>query len=70
MKESLMSDTKRRREKDPLEKFADVISPDEYRRVGIRRHLPTVNPYRQHSSTPELEERREAESQFRIKKAR
>lgn len=53
---------------DPLEKFADVISPEEHRKNGVRRHLPEVHPYRKTERTAELEMRREVEELFRIKR--
>lgn len=54
---------------DPLEKFADVISPEEYRKTKIRRHLPEVMPYRQTERTEELELRREVDRRFRLKRS-
>jgi hypothetical protein len=54
---------------EPLEKFADVMSPEEFRKEKIRRHLPDVMPYRQSDRTAELEMRREVEELFRIKRS-
>jgi hypothetical protein len=55
---------------EPLEKFADVISPEEYHRGKVRRHLPPVLPYRQYERTAELEMRREVEDLFRVKQSK
>ena len=60
--------SKREWKTDPLEKFADVISAEEYRHTKIRRHLPDVQPYRPTESTEELELRRETDLRFRLKK--
>lgn len=49
---------------DPIPKFGDVTSLEE----RLKRHLPTMNPHRQSESTPEIVLRREADTQFRIKK--
>lgn len=64
-----MTDKQRDWKHDPLEKFADVVSPEEYRKMKIRRHLPEVLPYHQTEQTGELELRREADHRFRIKRA-
>lgn len=60
--------SKREWKTDPLEKFADVLSPEEYRRTKIRRHLPEVYPYRQTERSQELELRREVDDRFKIKR--
>ena len=67
VKEIRVSDRKWKTE--PLEKFADVISPEEYRKERIRRHLPDVLPYHPTERTKELERRRETDISFRIKRA-
>ncbi len=65
-----MSDTKRKWKTDPLEKFTDIISPEEYRKHGIRRHLPPIAPYRPFDPTGDLELRREVDDKFRIKRTK
>jgi len=60
--------SKREWQTDPLEKFADVISPEEYRKTKIRRHLPDVQPYHPTERSQELELRREVDVRFRLKR--
>lgn len=63
-----MSERTWRKASTELEKFADVISAEEYRHTKGRRHLPDVQPYRPTQRTEELELRRETDQRFRLKK--